>query len=125
MVSLIQTRTAVPFPTEPENLAITALDGQHATPNKHRTAHKNEIISRSSRKTSESRQRERIDSAVNLRTLPTHQTTQYALLITPDRSYNLVSNFSVPSVLGPHEILIRNRAVGLNHMDWKSVGYNF
>lgn len=51
--------------------------------------------------------------------------TQTALLVTPDRGYQLVHDFPVPQILGPEEVMIRNCATGLNHIDWKSVDYNF
>lgn len=52
------------------------------------------------------------------------QTTQNALIVTPERAYQLVSNFPVPETLGAQEVMIRNYATGLNHIDWKSVDYN-
>lgn len=51
--------------------------------------------------------------------------TQSALLVTADRSYKIVADFPVPQTLAPHEVMIRNHATGLNHIDWKSVDYNF
>lgn len=54
-----------------------------------------------------------------------HQQTQSALVVTPDRQYQLVADFPAPQELGAHEVMIRNRATGLNHIDWKSVDYNF
>jgi hypothetical protein len=52
-------------------------------------------------------------------------TTQTALLVTPERKYRLETSFPVPQNLGKDEIMIRSRAVGLNHIDWKSVEWNF
>jgi hypothetical protein len=51
--------------------------------------------------------------------------TQNALLVAQDRKYLLIPQFPVPSELGPEEVMIRNYATGLNHIDWKSVNYNF
>ncbi|KAK3356824.1 chaperonin 10-like protein [Lasiosphaeria hispida] len=51
--------------------------------------------------------------------------TQTALLITPARTYQLTTSFPVPAALAPGEVLIRTRAAGLNHIDWKSVEHNF
>ncbi|CAK7203770.1 hypothetical protein SEUCBS139899_006517 [Sporothrix eucalyptigena] len=53
--------------------------------------------------------------------------TYSALLITPERGYELVSSFPAPTAasLAPTEVMIRNKATGLNHIDWMSVAYNF
>lgn len=51
--------------------------------------------------------------------------TQNALLVTPERKYRVESSFPVPQDLAKDEIMIRSRAVGLNHIDWKSVEWNF
>ena len=51
--------------------------------------------------------------------------TQSALLVTENRIYSLVHDLPVPESLGPDEVMIRNYATGLNHIDWKSVDYNF
>ncbi|KAF7555709.1 hypothetical protein G7Z17_g1975 [Cylindrodendrum hubeiense] len=51
--------------------------------------------------------------------------TQNALIVTPDRTYQLVEDFPVPQELASDEVMIRNCATGLNHIDWKSVEYNF
>lgn len=52
------------------------------------------------------------------------QTLQNALIVAPDRTLQLVSDFPVPKTLGSCEVMIRNCATGLNHIDWKSVEYN-
>lgn len=39
--------------------------------------------------------------------------------------YELVDDFPTPQIQGPNEVLIRNHAVALNPIDWKSVEYNF
>ncbi len=57
--------------------------------------------------------------------LPGLPATQSALIITPSRGYALVADFAVPAELGPGEVMIRNKATGLNHIDWMSVEYNF
>lgn len=49
---------------------------------------------------------------------------QEALLIVGKGVYKLESSYEIPSC-GEHEIIIRNKAVGLNPIDWKSVDYNF
>ncbi|KAK0710842.1 chaperonin 10-like protein [Lasiosphaeris hirsuta] len=51
--------------------------------------------------------------------------TQTALVITPSRTYQLTSDFPAPASPGPGEVVIRTRAAGLNHIDWKSVEHNF
>jgi hypothetical protein len=53
------------------------------------------------------------------------QRTQNALVVAQDRKYQLIPQFPVPAKLGPEEVMIRNCATGLNHIDWKSVDYNF
>lgn len=53
------------------------------------------------------------------------QQFQNAVTITVDRTYEVVTNFPAPQTLAPHEVLIRTKAVGLNHIDWKSVKYNY
>ena len=40
-------------------------------------------------------------------------------------SFELTSSQPVPAALQPDQILIRNDAVGLNPVDWKSVSFNF
>lgn len=50
--------------------------------------------------------------------------TQNALIVSPDRTFQLVSDFPAPEILAPLEVMIRNYATGLNHIDWKSTEYN-
>lgn len=50
---------------------------------------------------------------------------QNALVVSADRKYQLINDFPVPEELEADEVMIRNRATGLNHIDWKSVDYNF
>jgi hypothetical protein len=69
--------------------------------------------------------RARVDSQDGLKVPATVQTTQTALVVTSDRSYRLDTKFAVPQDVEPNEVIIRSRAVGLNHIDWKSVEYNF
>ncbi|CAK7224429.1 hypothetical protein SBRCBS47491_005548 [Sporothrix bragantina] len=54
---------------------------------------------------------------------PTHN----VLLITPERGYALTTGFPAPTAasLESTEVMIRNKAAGLNHIDWMSVAYNF
>jgi len=49
---------------------------------------------------------------------------QEALLVVGKGEYKLEASYEIPSC-GEHEIIIRNKAVGLNPIDWKSVDYNF
>lgn len=42
-----------------------------------------------------------------------------------DRSFELHSHWPRPGITHPSEVLVRNLAVGLNPVDWKSVIYNF
>lgn len=42
-----------------------------------------------------------------------------------ERSFELHHDWPRPALQAPDEILIRNVAVGLNPVDWKSVAYNF
>jgi hypothetical protein len=51
--------------------------------------------------------------------------TQQALVIAAKHTYRLDRAFPVPEVHNGDEILIRNCAVGLNPIDWKSVDWNF
>ncbi|EXJ80686.1 hypothetical protein A1O3_06970 [Capronia epimyces CBS 606.96] len=50
---------------------------------------------------------------------------QRALVITPSRAFQIIHDFPVPRELAPGDVMIRNKAAGLNHIDWKSVEYNF
>lgn len=68
--------------------------------------------------------RTRVDSPANSTSETVLPSTQNALMVTPDRSYRLEQNFPVPQELGKDEVMIRTRAVGLNHIDWKSVESN-
>ena len=113
MSTLIENRTVVAFPAGLDAFATTALDQQQQT-------HIRETKVVLSQNITDERQRERTDSAADPKTLSTLPITQHALLVTQDRSYSLVLDFPVPSALGPYEVLIRNRAVGLNQ-DRKSV----
>ncbi|KAL1894355.1 hypothetical protein Sste5346_005854 [Sporothrix stenoceras] len=51
--------------------------------------------------------------------------THTALVINAERGYELVADFESPTALAPTEVRIRNKATGLNHIDWMSVAYNF
>lgn len=51
------------------------------------------------------------------------QSPHQALLVNQDYQYEL-SETSHPH-LGPHEILLRTKAIGLNPIDWKTVAYKF
>jgi hypothetical protein len=55
--------------------------------------------------------------------LPETQTV--LLLYNLGQPYQLISNYAVPQ-LGATEVLVRTRAIGLNHIDWKApYVYNF
>lgn len=56
---------------------------------------------------------------------PAWQATQNALTVAKDRTYQVVKDFPAPQALAAHEVLIRTHAVGLNHIDWKSVDFNY
>lgn len=71
------------------------------------------------------RSRPRADSHTSRKVPCVMPSTQTALVVTADRTYRLESDFPAPQELGDDEVIIRNRAVGLNHIDWKSVDYNF
>jgi NADPH:quinone reductase-like Zn-dependent oxidoreductase len=51
------------------------------------------------------------------------QSPHQALLVNQDYQYQ-PSEISPPQ-LGPHEILLRTKAIGLNPIDWKTVAYKF
>ena len=65
------------------------------------------------------------NSLFNPATKPPWQKTQSALAVVEGRKYQIIHDFPAPQDLGPHEVLIRTHAVGLNHIDWKSVDYNY
>ena len=48
-----------------------------------------------------------------------------ALVVVRRKTYALVDDFPYPQIQNEDEIIISNRAVGLNPIDWKSVDYNF
>lgn len=56
--------------------------------------------------------------------LPT-PAVQRALVVAQKGVYELRDTHAVPELHNDTEVLIRNRAVGLNPIDWKSVAYNF
>jgi NADPH:quinone reductase-like Zn-dependent oxidoreductase len=62
------------------------------------------------------------DSELSLDAKPESQS---ALVVTSNRTYQVVHDFPAPTELGSQEVRIRNHATGLNHIDWKSVDYNF
>lgn len=51
--------------------------------------------------------------------------TQQALTLAAKHTYRLDDDFPVPEIAASDEILIRNCAVGLNPIGWKSMDYNF
>ena len=51
--------------------------------------------------------------------------TQQALIVHSKHTYALDNAFPVPEIQSGDEVLIRNCAVGLNPIDWKSVERNF
>jgi hypothetical protein len=51
--------------------------------------------------------------------------TNAALLVTSKRVYTLTQEYQYPVLAHENEVIIRNRAVGLNPIDWQSVEYQF
>ena len=51
--------------------------------------------------------------------------TQQALTVAAKHTYKIDNAYPVPEIQDGDEILIRNYAVGLNPVDWKSVDWNF
>ncbi|KAF2001827.1 GroES-like protein [Amniculicola lignicola CBS 123094] len=51
--------------------------------------------------------------------------TQTALVVAAKHTYKIDDVFPTPDIQDPDEVLIRNHAVGLNPIDWKSVDWNF
>ncbi|RDW65502.1 hypothetical protein BP5796_10194 [Coleophoma crateriformis] len=51
--------------------------------------------------------------------------SQRALTVCSKGKYALVDDFPAPELQHEQEVVIRNYAVGLNPIDWKSVDYNF
>jgi hypothetical protein len=50
---------------------------------------------------------------------------QEALIVAQKGSYRLHDSYVIPDFQNDDEVMIRNSAVGLNPIDWKSVEYNF
>ncbi|KAH8700225.1 chaperonin 10-like protein, partial [Talaromyces proteolyticus] len=48
-----------------------------------------------------------------------------ALVVSEKRTYKIVNDIPYPVLKSADEIIISNRAVGLNPIDWKSVEFNF
>ena len=48
-----------------------------------------------------------------------------ALVVASKRCYDIVDSHPFPSLEHDREVIISNKAVGLNPIDWKSVDYNF
>lgn len=55
----------------------------------------------------------------------TERTTQKALTVASKGTYELTEAFPLPHLESENEVMIKTAAVGLNHIDWKSVEYNF
>ena len=51
--------------------------------------------------------------------------TQRVLAVVAKGRYNLLDSQPIPTFKNDNEVLIRNYAVGLNPIDWKTVDYNF
>lgn len=51
--------------------------------------------------------------------------TQQALTVARKGEYELRDDHPLPEIQTDNEVLIKNYAVGLNPIDWKSVEYNF
>ncbi|KAH9826507.1 GroES-like protein [Teratosphaeria destructans] len=56
---------------------------------------------------------------------PSIPSTQQALTVAAKRKYALINDFPTPWIQHPREVMVRNHAVALNPIDWKSVDYNF
>jgi hypothetical protein len=52
-------------------------------------------------------------------------TTQKAFTVAAKRKYAMVDDFPTPQLQHHKEVIVRNHAVALNPIDWKSVDYNF
>lgn len=63
-----------------------------------------------------------LPASQNCRITPT---VQQALVVARKGEYELCDSRRTPTIQRNDEILIRNCAVGLNPIDWKSVDYNF
>jgi hypothetical protein len=50
---------------------------------------------------------------------------QQALVVARKGEYELSDSYQIPTLQNDDEVMIRNYAVGLNPIDWKSVEYNF
>jgi hypothetical protein len=50
---------------------------------------------------------------------------QKALVVARKGAYEIRDDYIIPDLKNENEIMIRNHAVGLNPIDWKSVSYNF
>ena len=66
-----------------------------------------------------------IDTSWNARTVHEDLGTQEALEVVSKGTYRLNKTRPYPELINDDEIVIRNKAVGLNPIDWKSVDYNF
>lgn len=56
---------------------------------------------------------------------PTPPVQKALLLRAPRQRYELVHDHPLPALAGPHEILIKVEAIGLNPIDWKSADFGF
>ena len=63
-----------------------------------------------------------LNVAEDLEVLPQ---TQRALAVVAKGQYDLLDSQPIPEFENENEVLIRNYAVGLNPIDWKTVDYNF
>jgi len=131
MAVVAHSPTSVALRLLPEPLVVTVPDGkiEHHCEDERRQTEKC-LLSKGSKPLSVHETvfpsiRPRTDSHTGCKVPATISSTQTALIITQDRSYRLESEFPTPQDLGAGEVIIRNRAVGLNHIDWKSVEYNF
>lgn len=55
-------------------------------------------------------------------TPPRHQK---AFIVAQKGQYELIDNYQFPSLENDDEVMIKNYAVGLNPIDWKSVAYKY
>ncbi|KAF1815647.1 GroES-like protein [Eremomyces bilateralis CBS 781.70] len=63
--------------------------------------------------------------AVKQSVLESIKEIQQALTVARRGEYALRDDYPVPEIRDDNEVMIRNHAVGLNPIDWKSVEYNF
>lgn len=130
MSTIVQAHTAVAFRAPPETLVIAATEDErnHWEEEQHQQKQgvfANNLGGFSRHETCFLSCRPRSDSHTGPLLRSILPSTQTALLVTLDRTYCLEPEFPAPENIGTDEVIIRSKAVGLNHIDWKSVEFNF